>query len=338
MYKNILLEQDLLNNKIRNILIIKLREIGDIVLTTPTIRAIKEKYPESRISIVVPKTSSGVLHNNPYVDRIIPFDKTKITDYLSLIRGLRARRYDLVINLHASHRSALISFLSGAKYRIVFNNNGWNYYSNILIHVTRSAHESIVKKDLAACSVLGICEEGNGTEIFPDSFDCGVVEPGNDLLVAVALGAREEIRCWELNKYMQLCGNLAREYGAKILLIVGPSEENKIIDAGNNLIIVKGLTLLQLAALLGKVKLFIGNISGPMHIAAAMGTPTVTICAPKYIEEWHPYDIVRHKIVSRRLNCSECEKSSCVEGECLNTISVDDVMKVIEQWGILEKS
>lgn len=336
--------QEKLNRNFKKILIIKLREIGDTVLATPAIKAIRRSFPDCFLSIVVPKTSSGVLFNNPHLDEIVSYDrKRSIRDYLSLIWRLRKRKFDLAINLHASHRSALIAYLSGARFRVVNNHNGKNYYANIPIQKLAEIPKTAIEKDLVACEAVGIETNDKTTEVFPHSDDCKKIEELlknkeidllNNSLMAIFIGAREEIRCWSLEKYIRLCEFFHDKEGIKVLLIYGPKEEGKVRYIMESMkkppIVLGNLSLLQLASLFGKCNLFIGNISGPIHIAVAMKIPTITICAPKYVEEWHPYNTSRHKVVSKYPNCRECEKNFCDEGVCLEEVLVEEVIKEVE--------
>src|SRR5208337_2229131 len=117
-------------NNVKKILIIKLRDIGDIVLSTPILRILAQNFPKAEITYLLKKEYKDFNGILPYVKNVIVYDKNNIFDFLSVINTLRMHKFDLAINLHATYRSALITLLSGAKIRLVHNHSGKNYFTS----------------------------------------------------------------------------------------------------------------------------------------------------------------------------------------------------------------
>ncbi|MEK6647325.1 MAG: glycosyltransferase family 9 protein [Candidatus Firestonebacteria bacterium] len=329
----------------KRILLIKLRNIGDMLISTPAIKAIRNKYKDSHMAFLCPKNSAEVFINNSYINEIIIYEKDKLNSLFSHIEFFRLihnKKFDIVINFEASFRSALISLLSGAKKRIINNHNGVNYFTTVRMLGSKTP-KSGIQRDLDTVLSAGIEPIDYYPEIFPCKKDCEFAENiftkekifSDDFVIGISPGASREIKMWKLEKFAQLIDKLVSEKNAKILLFAGPKEEKiaaqiKELVKTKNTIILKDLSLLQYSALIGKCKAYIGLDSAGVHIAVAMGVPSVVLIGPEDSTVCHPYlEKDRHFAVSVDVNCRPCYKATCDNKKCMDLITVEQVMKAV---------
>ncbi len=330
----------------RNILIIKLRYIGDVLLATPTLRAIKAARPEVRVTMMVNRGTEDVLSGNPDLDEIMVLDKESLVAQWRLIAGLRRRRFDTVIDLTDGDRSALLSWISGAPVRIGFNDeHRWRgkRYTQVVQPVLGVRHR--VDRDQAALRSLGI----HGGEKAPSLRLTGEDESRADqlldrlgirrdrLIAIIQPGARYWFKAWPYERFAELADRLASDYGCQVL-IGGSREEEALAQriheaAKSHPISIAGqATLKQFAAIAKRAALFVGNDSGAMHIAAAVGTPMVALFGPSNPEEWGPRGD-RVTVLYKGLDCRSCFHPTCERGElnCMKQLSVQEVCAAAAQ-------
>jgi predicted lipopolysaccharide heptosyltransferase III len=323
----------------QNILIIKLRYIGDVLLATPTVRAIKAARPDARVTVLVNRGTEDVLSGNPDVDEIMVLDKGSLAGQSKLIARLRSRQFDTVIDLTDGDRSAFLTRISGAPVRIGFNDeHRWRgrYYTEVVQPVPGVRHR--VDRDLAALKPLGV----HASETLPRMWLTGEDEARADQLldrlgirrdrpiIIVQPGARYWFKAWPHERFAELADRLASDYGCQVL-IGGSREEEALAQriheaAKSRPISIAGLaTLKQFAAIAKRATLFVGNDSGAMHIAAAVGTPIVALFGPSNPDEWGPRGN-RVTVLYKGLDCRACFHPTCERGElnCMRQIAVED--------------
>ncbi len=337
------------------VLVIKLRYIGDTVLLTPAFRAIKAKHPDAFVSALVNDWTAPLLRNNPYVDEVIPFRRkeakgggalARLSRQLSFLLGLRKKGFDLVIDLTDSDRSAIAAFASGAPRRIGFNDEG-RWRGRLLTEIVRPAGPlHIVDYHFAALRAAGIPPAGR--DLFLDigpaelrAVDCFLDENGiggRGFRLLVHPGARWKGKCWPAARFAELAGRLSKERAARVILASGPdAEEQAIVDAVRKEMTVPyavfppegGLT--RFAALCARCSLFVGNDSGPMHIAAAAGIPVVGLFGPSLPAMWRPLgDRVATPKVP--LDCCPCAHTVChrPETSCMLLLDLDTVLEAVD--------
>lgn len=324
----------------RNILVIKLRYIGDVLLATPTLRAIKEVRPDVRVTMMVNHGTEDVLSGNPDIDEILVLDKGSLAAQWRFIVELRRRRFDTVIDLTDGDRSAFLSWISGAPVRIGFNDEHrrrGRCYTEVVQSVPGVRHR--IDRDLAALKPLGI----HASEKPPRLWLTGEDEAGADQLLnrlgisrdrpilIVQPGARYWFKAWPAERFAELADRLAGDYGFQVL--IGGSREDtslaqKIHEAATSrpVSIAGQTTLKQFAAIAKRAVLFVGNDSGAMHMAAAVGTPMVALFGPSNPAEWGPR-CDRMKVLYKGLDCRACFHPTCERGElnCMKQLSVQEV-------------
>jgi predicted lipopolysaccharide heptosyltransferase III len=325
----------------RNILIIKLRYIGDVLLATPTVRAIKTARPDVRVTMLVNRGTEDVLSGNPDMDEIVILDKESLAEQWQLIAGLRRRRFDTVIDLTDGDRAAFLSWISGAPVRIGFNDeHRWRgrCYTQVVQPAPGVRHR--IDRDLEALKPLSIQagskdlqlwlmpEEANSADQLLDQL--GVQR--SQSIVILQPGARYWFKAWPSERFAELADRLTSQYGCQVL-IGGSRQESDLAEqirqmAKSRPIIMAGRTTIkQFAAIAKKSALFVGNDSGAMHIASAVGTPVVALFGPSSPVEWGPRGGAT-EVIYKGLDCRTCFHPICHRGEqnCMKLIAVDEVM------------
>lgn len=340
--------------KIKNILIIRTAYIGDVVMTLPILKPLKELYHGARITFLTSSKAREVLENNPYVDEILNYDafwfyprrpKEAIKDYLGLLKTLRAKQYDLVIEARADIRDILLlAYLSKGRYRVSYKVGGGGYLLTHVVPFKEIKHK--VEYHLDIVRFLG--SEVNRVEwgIYLTSeerdhgrailLDEGVVD--GDLVVGIHPGGRLGLKCWPFQRFAEVADWIATRTGIKIVFTGSESErgliENIITKMGNPAINLSGkIDLRLLTSLIERFNLFICNDSAPLHFASAMKTPTVAIFGPSKSRETGPYGNL-HRVVEKNYPCRyQCDENSCHHERshaCMDDITVEDVIEAVK--------
>ena len=330
----------------RNVLIIKLRYIGDVLLATPTVRAIKAARPDARVTMMVNRGTEDVLSGNPDLDEVVVLDKGSLAAQWQLVAGLRRRRFDTVIDLTDGDRSAFLSWISGASVRIGFNDeHRWRgrCYTEVVQPVPGVRHR--IDRDLGALKPMSIQagskdpqlwltpEEANSADQLLDQLGVQRSQP----IVILQPGARYWFKAWPPERFAELADQLASQYGCQVL--IGGSDQDidlaKRIQqmAKSNPIIMAGRTTIkQFAAIAQKTALFVGSDSGAMHIASAVGTPVVALFGPSSPREWGPRG-GPVEVLYKEIDCSSCVHPTCTRGEenCMRLIAVHEVVAAAQR-------
>jgi heptosyltransferase-3 len=325
---------------VKNILIIKLRYIGDVLLATPTVRAIKAARPDVRVTMMVNRGTEEVLSGNQDLDEIVVLDKGSLAAQSRLIAGLRSRRFDTVIDLTDGDRSAFLSWVSGAPVRIGFNDeNRWRgkYYTQVVQPVPGVQHR--IDRDLDALKPLNIQagskdlqlwltpEEMNSADQLLDQL--GVQR--SQSMVILQPGARYWFKAWPPERFAELADLLTSQYSCQVL-IGGSNQDFDLAQqirqmAKSSPIVMAGRTTVkQFAAIAKKSALFVGSDSGAMHIASAVGTPVVALFGPSNPREWGPRG-GPVEVLYKEIDCRICFHPDCKRGEenCMKLIAVHEV-------------
>jgi predicted lipopolysaccharide heptosyltransferase III len=332
---------------VTNILVIKLRYIGDVLLATPVLAALRERFPSARVTMLVNAESEPVVRCNPHLDEVLAVDRRGLREQIRFVRALRRHRYDCVVDLTDGDRSALLTALSGAPVRVGFNwEHRWRglLYSHVIRH-RPELHR--LERDLEAVRALGFDpklhpvmlrtsqqDEEEAVRLLASS---GLDESERRTpLVMLHPGARYWFKAWPAERFAELAARLAAA-GCRMLVGGGHQDvaaaERIAEGAPTAVSIVAGrASLLQFAALLKRCALFIGNDNGAMHVAAAMGTPIVALFGPSNPAEWGPR-ASRVSVVYKGLDCRPCFHPTCDRGEqnCMRQISVDEVFAQASQ-------
>lgn len=329
----------------RHILLIKPSSLGDIVHAMPTCAAIRRAYPKARLTWLVKREWAGLVERIDGVDRVWPVEST-FKGWLSQVSLLRAERFDLVVDLQGLFRSAAIGWLSGSSLLVGFANGreGSPWFYSRRVPVPQSEMHAVDRYLLAAKAVG---EMESGAPQFRFRIPQTDYEEVDRLLsrsgiasgtrwIAMNVSARWPTKRWPAASFAEVADRLQQEgYGA--VVIIGGSDERADVAAVSAMMktpatdLAGATTVGLLPALLSRASLLIANDSGPMHIAAAVGTAVVALFGPTSAVRTGPYG-VGHDVLSGKVPCSPCFSRTChnmLPLECLRLVSPQQVLAAV---------
>ncbi|MCX5680314.1 MAG: lipopolysaccharide heptosyltransferase II [Candidatus Omnitrophica bacterium] len=335
----------------KNILVVRLDRMGDVVLSTPALKALRDAYPDSRITFMVRPYVKDIAQGNPSVNEVIIYDKGRgFLENLEFIRRLRNKKFDLAVVLHPTFRTNWIVFLSGIPKRLGFDRKrkmGILLTDKIpdMKHLGLK-HEIDYTLDILRYIGVNVKDRKMHVPVNQDSqarsreaLERGGISE-NDTVVVINPGASCPSKRWPAKKFAEAADMLVKSRGVKIVIISGKEDkgfgEKVAFSMKESCLDLSGKTTVgDIAGILKRAKLFISNDSGPVHVACAIGTPVVAIfgrcdrgLSPR---RWGPSnngDVVIHKDVG----CLECLAHNCALGfRCLQAITVNEVVKAAEE-------
>lgn len=302
----------------KKILVIKPRAIGDVLLSTPVLPNLREEFPCAQIDFLLDKFASDVMIDNPYVDNVIVFD-TRTQSPISIITLVRQRRYDLVIDLFANPRTAIITMLSGARYRVGFPFKWRKVAYNILVH-PRSGQVHNIEFNLDALRRIGIPIKFQAPAFYLNdkakSFAEGFLKSHNlscGRFITINIGGGWKTKRLPAKKAIELCDLIEGKLSFPAVVLYGSAEINEAqhISESTNAILAPPTSLHEMGAIMKESLLLITNDSGPMHIAAALGVPTLAIFGPTSPHLQGPYGNISEIVRNEELDCLECNLTRC---------------------------
>ncbi|HFE54114.1 MAG TPA: glycosyltransferase family 9 protein [Bacteroidetes bacterium] len=341
----------LAGRRIRRVLVRRLRFMGDVILTTPLLRALKRADPGLRVAYLVESSYEGVLEGNPNVDTVLTLERhpgglrAEAGQILDLRRRMRSFRPDLAIDLLGIPKSAALLALSGAPLRI-----GGPYrlrkhlYTHVVQHPVRA--ETAVEYHLRSLEPLGLSgpwqPEDLRTEVYLSDEEKAWAETflrsrlGNwrGAIVGLHPGATWPAKRWFPERFGALARRIAEELGARVVVTVGPGEHALAEDvrrhAGGRAHVLPVLPLRRLAAVLGALSVYVTNDCGPLHLSVAVGTPTVGLFGPGEPNIWFPYDPrLGHVALHHPCPLHPCHRDFCDNPVCWYDLSVDEVLDAV---------
>jgi ADP-heptose:LPS heptosyltransferase len=298
----------------RNILVIDFGQLGDVVMSLPALRAVRAKFPLARITVAVGKPSGEIIAMSGYADATIEVDRVAIRDgfkplsilkIFDVVKDVRRRQFDFVIDLHSFSETNLLGFLSGAPKRLFARRRGrsLDFLANFKpappIEVdNRTRHQ--VDRYLDVLQPLDIIEAPRVPRLattFEDDHEVDRLLRKSKAAAEVPLvglfpGAGHESRRWPLEKFAQLADSLSRNDRVQPIVFVGPEEAKIISDIRaafpSSAVVLDRLSIRQLAAMQARLAVFVSNDTGPLHIAAAVGAPVVLLLDQRAPDSYIP--------------------------------------------------
>lgn len=330
------------------ILIIHTAFIGDIVLSTPLLKRIKEVYPEAKITYVTTPVGATILRNNPNITEIIEYDKrgnhSGIKGLIALGRRLRYENFNIVITPHRYLRSSILAWLTRSPKRIGYDIASGSFLFTNKIKYDKNKHE--VEKLL---SFLGEVpknpRESYPIELYPNKKDCDTVdeiwsENGlfSEKIVAIAPGSKWFTKKWPLEYFNEVIKLLLKD-NVKVVIIGGKDELFLNIETHKNIIDLRGkTTLLELAEVLKRVEIVLTNDSSPIHIASAFSKTTILAIFGPTVKEFgfFPWSRNSEVLEIEELACRPCAihgGNKCPKGhfKCMLEIKPEKVYEKILQ-------
>jgi len=339
--------RDALNN--RKILVIKLSSAGDVILSTASLRAIREKFPKGyAITVLVGEESKEVLLRCPYIDELLVCDlKNKDRGLAGLIkwgRVLRKKNFDIAVDLQNNRKSHILSALSMALERYGYNNKKFGFLLNHSIKDEKPAIDP-VSHQFRVLKMLGIERKDPHLELWPQDSDARYIEGLLDSewtgkrqkLVGINISAssRWQTKNLPLGTLIKLCEELAqkdmrpvitgteKDLAAASMLMAGVRGVKPINACGKT-------SINQLASLIKKCNAYISCDSAPLHIAIAMHTPVIALFGPTDPSRHIPLakDLA---VIRKELPCSPCYKSKCKDVKCMDSITAQELIEAVEK-------
>jgi heptosyltransferase-2 len=335
----------------KRILIVRTDRIGDVLLSTPVIKAMRQACPSAYIAMMVSPYTKEIVDGNPYLDSVITYDKDNMHKSwqrtLRFAHNLKKRKFDLALVLHPTNRVHLVTFLAGIPKRIGYGRKLGFLLTEMIKHTKHLGQKHEVEYNLDLVRHLGIEPQDRSLfmPIKPAAEEWAVqafkqegIKEG-DKLLAIHPGASCPSKIWPNERFAEVADKLVEKCGFKVLLISGPKDAglaHKVIkNMRHPAVDFSGRTsVAQLASLLKRCRLFISNDSGPVHIATAVGTPVISIfgrnqpgLSPK---RWGPVG-ENDKALHKDAGCIECLAHNCIRGFlCLKEISAADVLNMVD--------
>lgn len=366
--------RSLLGEPVSSILVFKQRNIGDVLLATPAIHALRSAWPKARLAVAINSGTEAMVAGNPDIDRVLVFDRSardaggarRLKEEARFLREIRSWRPDLAVQLTEGDRGAILAFLSGARFRVGVASvrEGLLWKDRLFTHLAprpdRFRHT--VMKDLDVVAAAGIAPSDTSLRFDVSEEDRQRArqkarEAGltGDRYAVVHPGSRWKFKCWTTAGMAGVLDFL-EERGIRPLMTGAPDPaEHRIVREileirGRGVpTLVGNLTLKELGALIAGAHLFVGVDSAPMHMAAAVGTPTVALFGPSGGFNWAPWEgidwgytaqrkagirhVGRHAIVQKDWECVPCGKDGCdgtKRSRCLEEISLEEVTRAVE--------
>ncbi|HIO69873.1 MAG TPA: lipopolysaccharide heptosyltransferase II [Nitrospirales bacterium] len=335
-----------MRNPPERILLLKPSSLGDIIHALPTLAAIRRTFPEAHISWLVKKAWAPILHHHPLLDDIIEVEFSAVRLF-GLIGSLRARRFDIVVDLQGLLRTGVLSWLSGAATRIGFTDareGSSLFYTRRIVAPMREMHA--VDRYLCLASALGATssksefvlpyrsdEKRRGEALFTKA---GLDDASN--VIGIAPSARWVTKRWPAESFAAVADQLQYEGPHKVVFIGVTQEKSEVARVKRAMRTeaadLTGLTTVgDLPAVMRRLRLLITNDSGPMHVAAAVGTSVVAVFGPTSSACTGPYGD-GHTVLTSPVDCRPCFRRQCHNPntyECLTRISVQDVVRAAQR-------
>lgn len=334
-----------------NILIVKLSAIGDVLHTLPSLAALRKLYPDAHITWVVEEAAADLVKNHPFLDRVLisrrkswidDFSRLKIRqpwrEIRSFLKELRLRPYDLVIDFHGLLKSSLIVLLSGAKRKLGYDS--LQELSGLFLNekIPEDMNKHAVDRYLDFPRYLG-AKTGKVEFILPLNREkeaaARELQKKYNLedkkYIAVNPVAFWETKLWDNEKFAQMADLIAEKFNIKVVFTGSEKEPlEKIISQMSSKALNLGgeTSLIDLAYLYRQALMVITTDSGPMHLAAAMGSPVIALFGPTDPARTGPYG-AGHTIIRADLPCSPCFSKKCSTKKCMEDIAVEKVWAAV---------
>lgn len=287
----------------RNILVIDFGQLGDVVMSLPALRALRERFPHAQLTVMVGKPGAQIIDMSGYADATIEVDRVQLRDgfkplsvvrIFQVVKDVRRRKFDLVIDLHSFSETNLLGFFSGASKRLFSRRPGrsLDFLANFTPRPPVDKNEPqhhLIDRYLDVLRPLGIKDQPRVPRLVTRPEDVRAVDvvlkkakaEAGAPLVGLFPGAGHPGRCWPLEQFAELADFLIRNDGVRPIVFVGP-EERHLVPRMREIfpaacVILEKLSIPQLAAAQARLAVFVSNDTGPVHIAAAVGAPIVVL-------------------------------------------------------------
>ncbi len=337
--------------KVERVLVVRLRSIGDTVLSTPSLFALKRFLPHASIDILLEDWVAPVLDGFPYVDNVITLERKSNSSRARVARSLRSNRYDVVYNLHGGTTATLLARATGARHRVGYDTYQYarlhNHLSPSSASLWRRDKTHSVEQQLALLGWTGVpVSDRPATQLAVTKAAAAAVAARlkrADLetapLAVIHPAAAFATKQWAADKFGLVAAQLVAQ-GFSVVVITTPDQASLVDElrrsASASVVAFKDLSLPEVTALLARARLFVGNDSGIAHIAAAVQTPSVVIFGSSNTAHWRPWVSAgtAAEVVLEEMECQPCHGYFCekfAEPECIKRVPVARVTAAVER-------
>jgi len=342
----------------RSILILKTHAIGDVLMISPSLKAIRRKFPEAHISLLIGSWSKDAAIGNPNLDEVIVFEDAiffnpDFRKMLRLVRELRRRHFDWMIAFHASSFLHLFGLLVGIPYRVGFDENGSGFSLTLKVPWDSNDERYVPERYFEIPRKLSADTKDYKLELFLSKED---VEFANDflrkhgireydLIVGLCPGGAKNpaesvpARVWDIKNFAALGDAISEQLNGVIIVFGAPSDRERVSKLINLMqhkpINACGETnFKQFAALIQRCSILITNDSAPLHVAVAVGTHSVCMFGPTNGTSRLPHN-EKHVAIQSKMECSPCygyaRFPGCPNPQCMSSIKPEEVLDVIKE-------
>ncbi|MBA3600869.1 MAG: glycosyltransferase family 9 protein [Acidobacteria bacterium] len=356
---------------VKRVLVVRLRSIGDTVLSTPSLIALRRFLPDAQIDILLEDWVAPVLDGFDAVDNVLTVSRNDKKSRLETAWQIRRNHYDIAFNLHGGTTATFFTFAGGAKYRVGLASYQYSFlYTHLApspLEFWQTEHAHSAEQQLALLGFVGVpvcdrpksrlvvteqalkslkekfdavkAQRREGAENFLSeiNFDQSKIQNPKSKIALIHPAAAFDTKQWATENFARVAEFL-REKNLPAIAVATEKERGVLETLKRNsrvpITIFDNLTLPEITALASRAKLFVGNDSGIAHIAAAVEAPSVVIFGSSNTNHWRPWTNARHEIIFAPLPCQPCAGYFCKEfgePECIKRISVENVTDAIEK-------
>ncbi len=365
------LKHGLNNTKFKKILIVRLDHIGDVMITTPIIKALKQKYKQAQIDLLVGSWAKRVVEENPYVDTIYIYDApwwanirpgekrenafslSHICRLYGILSVIRKQRYDLMIEPRGDFRHMLLfGYFANVRYTLSFDRSGGRYLLSEAVAFNENQNE--MGKNSALLSVLGICDVDRKVDIYvskeAEEGAKSILERNGILgkkIVIFSAGSRKDLKRWPIDRFLTLARWIVETYLDTVVIFVGSDadrflsiEIKKVANLGKVYDFIGMTDIKETMVLLRMATLIIANDGPISHMASSVKTPAIILFGPTQAERFRPYGEHIY-VVQKMYDCCPCLLVYCKHTEsksvsaCMQAIEVDDICNMIKDKGLI---
>ena len=341
-----------------NILIIRLSSLGDVLMSVPAVRALRQRFPDAHISWLAEGSVTGILAHQDFIDEVIFFPRAALTRHLKkghlataayilgdFLKSLRRREYDWIVDLHGIAKSVALMFIARGKKRIGFGKTFAKDMSHLFYNERVNGPEKRIHKverNMLAARYLGcdrpapdkpLLVHDSVRTYIDDFFRSHNIHPPVFAINPFA-SRGSTFKKWPLERYADLIQRIRRERMGSVVIIWGPGEREEAqrlaAMVGDSACLACQTDIAQLYALLARASVYVGGDTGTTHLASAANVPVLSIFGPTDFIVNRPYS-KNSTILRKEMPCSPCKNKDCKTRECLMAISSDEVFEALQK-------
>lgn len=328
-----------------SVLVTRLRQIGDVILSLPVVDALRDAFPGAAIDYLAEDGPAQAAVGHPAI-RAVHATPARgawpLPAPWSVLHALRKANYDWVIDLYGNPRSAMLAAWTGAPVRVGPDRRGRRHLYTHLVAPVREPLPA-VEHHLLALSALGVAAAPRAPRLHLAAAELEAARalasarlPGTAPLIGLHVGNRWSAKRWPEERFASLLRVLSKQ-GHRVAVLAGPGEEalaariHRAVPGGTTTLLA-GLPLRAYWAFLAQLDVLVTNDGSPLHAGPAVGTPTVGILGPTVPEIWFPYAAAEgHQLLCKEIWCRPCHRHDCARLDCLDWISVEEARRAVER-------